>query len=366
MRELVVDLGARSYPIRIGPGLLSRVGAHLKARGVGTDRSLFVVTDEHVGPLYLERVRRALEGAGYRVAHVTVPAGERAKSLAVYARVIEAMIRAELDRKSVVLALGGGAVGDLAGFAAATFMRGVDYVQLPTTILAHDSSVGGKTGINHPLGKNLIGAFHQPLLVLYDTDTLKTLPPREVRSGLAEVVKHAAIGERAFFDWLLVQADAVAAGDADALGEALYRGCRVKAQVVARDERETSLRAILNFGHTVGHALEALDGYAGLTHGEAVAVGMVAAAALSERLGVAVEPVAEPIRALLERFGLPTQVPARFDPARVLEAMRRDKKRQDGKLVMVLLAAIGQPVVVRDVPEAAVRAVLEDCRQQGD
>lgn len=366
MRELVVDLGARAYPIRIDPGLLTAVGEHLRERGVGPERTLFVVTDEHVGPLYLERVRRALDGAGYRVASVTVPAGEQAKSFAVYERVIEAMIRAELDRTSVVLALGGGVVGDLAGFAAATFLRGVDYVQLPTTILAHDSSVGGKTGINHPLGKNLIGAFHQPLLVLYDTDTLKTLPPREVRSGLAEVVKHAVIGTRDFYDWLVAHADAVAGGDADALGEALYRGCRVKAQVVAADEREAGLRAVLNFGHTVGHALEALDGYEGLTHGEAVAIGMVAAAVLSERLGVAAEPVAAPIRALLQRFGLPTTVPHRHDPARIVETMKRDKKRRGGKLVMVLLHAIGKPVVVGDVPEAAVRAVLEECRRQGD
>ncbi|NGQ94567.1 3-dehydroquinate synthase [Brevibacillus sp. SYP-B805] len=363
--RLQVDLGERSYPIVIGEGVLDRIGEYLQEAGIDTAKQLFVITDENIAPLYLERIERVLGAAGYRTAAEIVPAGEKAKSMTVYEKVITAAIEAGLDRTSVILALGGGVVGDLAGFVAATYMRGIPFVQIPTTLLAHDSSVGGKVAINHPLGKNLIGAFHQPLAVLYDTGTLRTLPKREVAAGFAEVIKHALISDESFVSWLEKQADALLRLEAEPTAEAILRGCAVKAKVVSADETEQGLRAILNLGHTFGHAFEALCAYTQLNHGEAIAIGMGLAAETAVRLGLCDTAVPLRTKQLLTRFGLPTAWPAGLAPEDVLEAMRRDKKGRSGKLVLVLPREIGRVEIVKQVDE---RLVLEVMRasQGGD
>jgi 3-dehydroquinate synthase len=364
-KRLQVELGDRSYPIVIGAGVLDRVAYHLRECGVDPWKKLFIITDENVAPLYLERVERALVEQGYATVLEIVPAGEQAKSFAVYERVITAAIEAGLDRKSVVLALGGGVVGDLAGFVAATYMRGIPFVQIPTTLLAHDSSVGGKVAINHPLGKNLIGAFHQPLLVLYDTNTLLSLPKREVAAGFAEVIKHGLISDEAFVAWLEEHAEALRQLEADSTAEAIRRGCAIKAHVVSADETEQGLRAILNLGHTFGHAFEALCAYSKLNHGEAIAIGMGLAAELAVSLGLAAPDVSVRTKTLLNRFGLPTSWPEGLEPDDVLEVMKRDKKGVAGKLVLVLPRAIGRVEIVKNVDESLVLQVMR-ASQRGE
>ena len=361
--ELKVELGDRSYPIYIGHRLLDVLGETAERHGLPKSSPLLVVTDDRVGPLYLERALQSLAAAGYRASGHTVAAGEPSKKLAELERIVTSALEAGLDRSSAIVALGGGVVGDLAGFAAATYMRGIRFVQAPTTILAHDSSVGGKVGVNHPLAKNVIGAFHQPAFVLYDTATLATLPPREVRSGLAEVIKEGLIADREFVFWCEANASALLALDPGALAHALYKGCAVKARVVSQDERESGLRAVLNLGHTIGHALEAVAGYGELTHGEAVSIGMRGAALLAERTGTALEPVHEPTRRILEKFGLPVSLPAGFDTDAVMEAMMRDKKFRGGRMTFVLQRRIGEVDIVRDVPQAAVREIIESLKQ---
>lgn len=349
--------GAHPYTISIGPGLLDDT-----ALLAGTLRGdAFVISDDQVAPLYLQRVVEALSRArpGGRIGHWVLPAGEASKTLARFGEAIAAIADAGLRRDATVYALGGGVVGDLAGFAAAAWMRGIDCVQLPTTLLAMvDSSVGGKTAVDLPQGKNLVGAFHPPRAVLADTAALRTLPPRELRAGLAEVVKHGAIVDAPFLDWLEANADALLAGDDAALAEAIARSCAHKAAIVERDPYEHGDRALLNFGHTFGHAIETGQGYGGLNHGEAVAVGMVQAARLSERLGLAPAADTARLRALLQRFGLPVSPPPGLDADALLAHMRLDKKAQSGGLRFIVWDGAGRARVLAGVPEATVRAVL--------
>ncbi|MDH5834689.1 3-dehydroquinate synthase [Luteimonas kalidii] len=351
--------GDHPYTITIGPGLLDD-GALL----AGTLRGdAFVISDDGVAPLYLQRVTDALsrERPGRRVAHWTLPAGEASKSLATFGEAIAAIADAGLRRDATVYALGGGVVGDLAGFAAAAWMRGIDCVQLPTTLLAMvDSSVGGKTALDLPQGKNLVGAFHPPRAVLADTAVLRSLPVRELRAGLAEVVKYGAIVDAAFLDWLEAHADALLAGDDAALAEAIARSCAHKAAIVERDPFEHGDRALLNFGHTFGHAIETEQGYGGLIHGEAVAVGMVQAARLSERLGLAPASDTARLRTLLERFGLPVCAPPGLDSDALLGHMRLDKKAQSGGLRFIVWDGAGRARVLPGVAESEVRAVLAE------
>jgi len=316
-----------------------------------------VVTDATVAPLYLARLRAAL---GQRnVAECILPPGEQHKTLETVSGIFDALVGKRLNRDGVVLALGGGVVGDIAGFAAACYQRGIGYVQLPTTLLAQvDSSVGGKTGVNHPGGKNLIGAFHQPLAVLADTDTLKTLPDRELSAGLAEVIKYGCVWDPQLLDWLERNVDALRDRDAAALAHAIHRSCAIKAAVVGKDERERDLRAILNFGHTFGHAIEAATGYQSYLHGEAVALGMIMAADLSQRLGMIDAAMGERIAALVRRAGLPTAAP-RIGRARALQLMRMDKKVLSGTIRLVLLEGAGRAAVVSSYPPGALEATLE-------
>ncbi|HZG57458.1 3-dehydroquinate synthase [Paenibacillus sp.] len=362
VRELQVELGDRSYPIYIGQGLLGRFGETAEKHGLPKKSPILVVTDEAVGSLYLERATASLAASGYVVASHTVEAGEQAKRLESLGDIVTTALSAGLDRDSTIIALGGGVVGDLAGFAAASYMRGVRFVQAPTTILAHDSSVGGKVAVNHPLAKNIIGAFHQPEFVLYDTETLATLPPREVRSGLAEVAKHGLIRDREFTAWCETNAEKLLAVEPDALSYALREGCAVKAWVVSQDEREGGLRAILNLGHTIGHALEAVAGYGELTHGEAIAIGMCGSARLAERLGFAAEPVYEPTSRLLAKLGLPTSLPSHYDTGAIMEAMMHDKKFRGGQMVFVLPKAIGEVDIVKGIPSEVVKEIVESLK----
>jgi 3-dehydroquinate synthase len=354
-REVVeVALGARRYEIVIGPGLL-REGARLA--GLVHGRHALLVSNATVAGLYAAPLRAALARKTY--AEHLMPDGEAHKTLDEAARVFAALAQLKASRDATVLALGGGVVGDLSGFAAACWMRGVPYVQLPTTLLAMvDSAVGGKTAVNLPQGKNLIGAFHQPRAVLADTECLSTLPVREYNAGLAEVAKYGAIGDAAFLDWLAAHAQALQARAPAALTQAISTSCRHKAAIVARDEHEHGERALLNFGHTFAHALETCAGYGALLHGEAVAIGMVCAARLSVRLGMAPAADTAALQLLLERLGLPTTVPPALAPAVLLDAMRLDKKNTSGALRLILWRGPGLAEVCADVPSADVEASL--------
>jgi len=355
VHRVPVDLGERSYEVLIGSGVLGDASAW---RSPPAGASAMIVTNSTVAPLYLERVRPVLLARHRRVHSVELPDGEQYKDWPTLNRVFDALLQSRCDRDTTVYALGGGVVGDIAGFAAACFMRGVSHVQLPTTLLAQvDSSVGGKTAINHPLGKNMIGAFHQPRIVVCDVDTLKTLPDRELRAGLAEVIKYGPVADWAFFEWIEHHAEDLLARDPPALLHAVKRSCEIKADVVARDEREGGLRAVLNFGHTFGHAIEAGLGFGTWLHGEAVAAGMVLAAALSARLGLTDEQVSTRMVALLSRCGLPTRAPA-FAAERYLDLMRSDKKARDGDIRFTLLEGRGRAVVC-GARDEWVREVLE-------
>ena len=352
--ELDVALGERRYPIWIGAGLLDEAELW---RGAIRGRQVLIVSDEHVAPLYLERVRAGLNGLAHEA--LVLGAGESSKSIESTNRIFDALAALGANRDATIIALGGGVIGDLAGFAAACWMRGVDFLQMPTTLLAMvDSSVGGKTGVNLAAGKNLVGAFHQPRAVVIDTATLATLPKREYAAGLAEIVKYGAIGDREFFAWLESHADALNTREANALAHAIATSCRQKAGVVARDEREQGERALLNFGHTFAHALEAESGYGSLLHGEAVAIGMVLAARLSAALARAPSADAARLAALLARFDLPTALPADADPDALLSRMRLDKKNLSGRLRLILWRGIGHAEIVPDVDADAIRAVL--------
>jgi 3-dehydroquinate synthase len=362
VRELTVELGERSYPILIGKGLLSRTGALFAERGFPVKAPILLVTDSSVAERYAPTVEQSLRESGYTVERAVVASGESTKSLAAFDDLITAALEAGLDRKSTIIALGGGVVGDLAGFVAASYMRGVRFVQMPTTILAHDSSVGGKVAVNHRLAKNIIGAFYQPEFVLYDLDTLLSLPPREVRSGLSEVIKHGLIWNEDFVRWYDDNAERLLALDPEVLGHALYEGCKVKAAVVSQDERENDLRAILNLGHTIGHALEAVAGYGQLLHGEAIAIGMVGSARLAARFGYD-SAIADETERIFRKFGLPVRIPSAIDPEAVMKAMQHDKKFSEGRMVFVVPTAIGRVEIRNDVPTGWVREIVEQLRE---
>jgi len=344
IRTLEVDLGPRSYPIHIGPGLIDEP-AILGARIAG--HQVMVVTNGTIAPLYLERVEDVL--GAYRIARVVLPDGEAYKNLETWGRIMDSLLDHRFARDCTLIALGGGVIGDLAGFAAACYQRGVAFIQIPTSLLAQvDSSVGGKTGVNHAQGKNMIGAFHQPRAVIADTDTLDTLPDSELAAGVAEVIKYGLIRDPAFFAWLEANIEPLRARDTDALTYAIARSCRNKAEVVATDELEASERALLNLGHTFGHAIETGTGYGTWLHGEAVGVGMCMAADLSARLGWLDAASVRRIRSLIALAGLPTASPAEISPARFRALMAMDKKVMDNRLRLVLLQGIGKALVTAD------------------
>jgi len=355
---LEVALGERSYPIYIGAGLLD--DSDLLRRTVSA-RQIAIVTNDVVAPLYAERVQRAFEDRETRT--IVLPDGEQHKTLATFGRILDELIDAGFHRDACLIALGGGVVGDVAGFAAACYQRGIDFVQIPTTLLAQvDSSVGGKTAVNHPRAKNMIGAFYQPIAVLADTSTLDTLPPRELSAGLAEVVKYGLILDEALFEWLEANMDALRALDPDALRFAVRRSCELKAQIVAEDEREHGRRALLNLGHTFGHALEAIGGYQRWLHGEAVALGTVLAARTSERALGFSEVDRVRIERLLVRAGLPVQVPADVEAGALLERMSTDKKVDRKGLRVVLLERIGRAVICRAPEDAVLEEAIASAR----
>ncbi|MDO8263210.1 MAG: 3-dehydroquinate synthase [Gallionella sp.] len=356
MQTLTVGLGERSYPIHIGSGLLGH--AELLQRALPRKRAA-VVTNTTVAPLYLEKLRQTLQAIEVSSVPIILPDGEEHKNSATLNMIYDALLTNRCERTTPLIALGGGVIGDMTGYAAATYLRGVPFIQIPTTLLAQvDSSVGGKTGINHPLGKNMIGAFYQPQLVLADTDTLNTLPDNELSSGIAEVIKYGLIRDLPFLEWLEQNMDKLLARDTHALQYAIARSCQNKAEIVAADERESGERALLNLGHTFGHAIEAGMGYGSWLHGEGVAAGTVMAADLSQRLGwISAQEVAR-IRSLFERARLPTVAPD-LGVEKYLELMGLDKKVEGGKIRFVLLKEVGRAVVYGDVPPALLRQTLE-------
>jgi 3-dehydroquinate synthase len=354
---LEVDLGERSYPILIGRGLLDDAAL---LPGYVKGRRAAVVTNDKVGPLYLEKVSGALRAAGKQVTEIVLPDGEEEKNWASLMKIFDALLADKCDRKTTLIALGGGVIGDLTGFAAASYMRGVSFVQVPTTLLSQvDSSVGGKTGINHPLGKNMIGAFYQPQAVIADTATLHTLPPRELAAGLAEVIKHGAIADASFFDWIEANMARLVGKEDDALAYAIRRSCEIKAEVVRQDEREGGLRAILNFGHTFGHAIENGLGYGQWLHGEAVGCGMAMAADLSQRLGYIDDAARQRLRAVVAAAGLPLQAPD-LGADRWLELMEVDKKNEGGQIKFILIKPLGTPLIA-NAPQELLMQTLAAC-----
>ncbi|MCD6288592.1 MAG: 3-dehydroquinate synthase [Candidatus Hydrogenedentes bacterium] len=360
--RVAVELGDRSYNIDIGPGLLDEIGTRLAK--IHTPGKVAVITDKQVGAIYSERVHASLCRAGYTPDLLVVRPGEKSKTTRVATRLCGDLLAAGFDRGDLIVALGGGVVGDLAGFVAAVYMRGIAYVQVPTTLLAQvDSSVGGKTAVDHPECKNLIGVFHQPRYVLIDPLVLKSLPVREMRCGMAEVLKHTVLGDPELFE--SISADPVPFVNAEhtVMAESVRRSCEFKAGVVAEDEREGGLRAILNLGHTAGHAIEAAAAYKGLRHGEAVAYGLVAAARLSERLGVAETPIAESIETALRGLGLARPIPVQIrghSPSTIFDLLLHDKKFRGGRLKFVLPERIGSVRIVDGVPAETVREVLDE------
>ena len=358
MRTLSVALDTRSYPIHIGTGLLADPGLilpYLKTKRVA------VITNTVVGPLYLAPFVAALRERGLRVTEIVLPDGEAHKDWPTLNLIFDGLLGDRCDRSTTLIALGGGVVGDMVGFAAASYQRGVPFIQVPTTLLSQvDSSVGGKTAINHPLGKNMIGAFYQPRLVLADIATLNTLPDRELKAGLAEVIKYGLIRDLPFLEWIEANLERLLARDGEALAEAVERSCRNKAEVVAADETEQGERATLNLGHTFGHAIETGLGYGEWLHGEAVAAGAVMAAELSRRLGWLSDADVARVRRIHERAGLPVQGAA-LGADRYLELMAHDKKVSDGTLRLVLLKAIGRAVITSEASTADIRAAIEAC-----
>ena len=355
MQTLTVALGERSYPIHIGGGLLSQpalILPHLKSPQVA------IVSNTTVAPLYLETVQAVLRQNGVKVVPIVLPDGEAYKSTDSLSQIYDALLTHRLERKATLIALGGGVIGDLTGFAAATYLRGVPFIQIPTTLLSQvDSSVGGKTGINHPLGKNMIGAFYQPQVVLADTDTLNTLPQRELSAGLAEIIKYGLIRDLPFLEWLEANMPKLLARDPAALAYAIYRSCENKAEVVAADEREAGGRALLNLGHTFGHAIENGLGYGVCLHGEAVGTGMIMAADLSMRLGWIRPADVARTRSLIVKAGLPASAPD-LGFEKYLDLMGLDKKVEDGKIRFVLLQALGRAVISAEVPTNLLRETI--------
>ena len=355
MLSVTVGLDSRSYPIRIGAGLLADAALYLPHLA---QARVAVITNDVVGPLYLAPLTAALEAAGVAVLPVVLPDGEAHKNWETLNLIYDALLGARCERKTTLIALGGGVIGDITGFAAATFLRGVSFIQVPTTLLAQvDSSVGGKTAINHPLGKNMIGAFHQPVAVIADTSVLNTLPAREFAAGLAEVIKYGVIMDETFFGWLEANMERLVARDPEALAEAVKRSCECKAQVVAIDERETGPRALLNLGHTFGHAIEAGLGFGTWLHGEAVGAGMVLAARASRELGHLAPADVQRIERLVARAGLPVEAP-QLGLSRWLDLMGHDKKVEGGRLRFVMVRRIGEAYLDPAVPPPVLQRVL--------
>ena len=356
-----IVLGDSCYPISIGPGLFSQPTTYQQVKVSAT---AVIVSNSTVAPLYAAQLKAALQNQFARVLLCVLPDGEAHKNLSTLQLIFDLLLENGCDRKTTLFALGGGVVGDMTGFAAATYMRGVPFVQVPTTLLAQvDSSVGGKTGINHPLGKNMIGAFYQPQLVVCDLDVLKTLPPREMSAGLAEIIKYGPIADMAFLEWIERHLDDLMVGEPKALAYAIERSCQIKADVVGQDEREQGLRAILNFGHTFGHAIESGLGYGQWLHGEGVGCGMVMAAHLSRRLGLIDAAYVARLTKLIDRAGLPVKGPilsASDNSGRYLELMRVDKKAQAGEIRFVLIKPHGSAVVMA-APDSVVREVIDAC-----
>lgn len=354
---LTVDLGQRSYPIMIGSDWLSGIAPALRER-TETERVL-VVTDSNVGNLYGDKVSSALGDVGFSVETLRIPAGEQSKTMDTCMSLYNFMLSNNFSREAVVVALGGGVVGDLAGFCAATYMRGVSYVQAPTSLLAMvDSSVGGKTGVNHSLGKNMIGAFHQPMFVYVDLQCLETLAKDEFRAGFAEVIKYGVIRDSNFFNFCENQRDAILNLDMEALLRVVKTSCEIKADIVSEDERESGVRTILNFGHTIGHAIESLTNYSQFKHGEAVAIGMIATGRLAVQMERFDAGQQERLEKLIVRSGLPARIPARLDAEDIVDRLRKDKKVQRGQVRFVLPEAIGRVVVESDVSPILLRDVL--------
>jgi len=355
MQTLTVNLADRSYPIHIGRNLIANANLilpHLKRQHVA------IVTNTTVAPLYLDKLSQTLQQAGVKVIPIILPDGEAYKNAETLNKIYDVLLQNRCERSTTLIALGGGVIGDLTGYAAATYLRGVPFIQIPTTLLSQvDSSVGGKTGINHPLGKNMIGAFYQPQVVLADIDTLKTLPPREFSAGMAEVIKYGLIRDAVFFEWLEANIDALMALDEAAISEAIYRSCQNKAEVVARDEHESGERALLNLGHTFGHAIENAMGYGVWLHGEAVAAGTMLAADLSLRMGWLTQAEVKRMHDLLTKARLPLDAP-KLGVEKYLDLMQLDKKVSDGKIRLILQQGIGKSVITSDYDAEKLNAVL--------
>ena len=357
LKTVDVALGARSYTIEIGTGLLAHCGEKIGALVKG--RQAAVITDSNVGPLYAETVKNSLEQQGFQVTVITIEAGEASKSWQNAEHILTVMLEKHFHRDACVVALGGGVVGDLAGFVASVYQRGIAFFQIPTSLLAQvDSSVGGKVAVNHALGKNMIGSFYQPKLVLIDMDALQTLEARHWKNGLAEVVKYGVIYDASFFAYLQEHAEELLARRLEVSAEVIARCCRLKAEVVALDETEGGVRAKLNYGHTIGHGLELAGHYKGYLHGEAVAVGMVLAARYAAEQGMCDDCIEAEVRGLLEQFGLPVTVDKALNIDAIMEGMALDKKVQDGQLVFILPEARGNVTIVKGVPQSAIRALL--------
>ncbi len=357
MREIKVELGERSYRIAIESGILSDLGKSLKI--FGFTRKAALVSNPTVFGLYGNYITESMKDAGFEVSVIVVPDGEEYKNLSSVEQIYGGMLAAALDRRSVVIALGGGVIGDMAGFAASTYMRGIDFVQVPTTLLAQvDSSVGGKTGVNHPMGKNMIGTFWQPRLVWIDIETLKSLPRREFLSGLAEVIKYGVIRDEEFFRFLEENRDKVLSLDNDTLSHLVQLSCEIKADVVSQDERESGLRAILNYGHTIGHAIETATGYKRYLHGEAVSIGMYEEARLSRELGLLDDAQLARIKALIEAFDLPAILPRELDARALLSSMKLDKKTVQGDITFILPERIGKVRIHKGLSLKEIEKVL--------
>ena len=359
--EVIIELAERSYPILIGNSLFSQAATYAR---LPRAESAVIVSNSTVAPLYAAQLQAALQGRFSKILQCVLPDGEAHKTWGGLQLIFDALLENTCDRQTILFALGGGVVGDMTGFAAATYMRGVPFVQVPTTLLAQvDSSVGGKTAINHPLGKNMIGAFYQPQLVVCDLDVLKTLPSRELSAGLAEIIKYGPIADMAFFDWIEEHLDKLLTGDANALAYAIKRSCQIKARVVSQDETEQGLRAVLNFGHTFGHAIESGLGYGQWLHGEGVGCGMVMAAHLSQRMGLVDSAFVDRLTQIIRRADLPTIGPIldqQDNAGRYLELMQVDKKAQAGEIRFVLINLPGSAVVL-PAPEGMVREVIDSC-----
>lgn len=357
MKTLTVDLGDRSYPIFIGNGLMGNtdlLAPYIKGQQV------MIVTNETVAPLYLESLKKGL--SGFQVDEVILPDGEKYKNAETLDLIYSKLLEKRHNRKTTLIALGGGVVGDMCGYAAASYQRGVDFIQVPTTLLSQvDSSVGGKTGINHPLGKNMIGAFHQPNVVIADTDTLKTLPDRELSAGVAEVIKYGLIRDPEFLDWIESNTASLLACESDALSHAIYESCRNKAEIVAEDELESGCRALLNLGHTFGHAIEAHQGYGVWLHGEAVGAGMVMAAYMSYQMEWLGEDDYSRVVAMVKDAKLPYQSPDNMSPDDFIEYMSLDKKNLDHRIRLILLKSLGQAVITSEYPADAFNDTLVNC-----